>query len=159
MILALDKNISECLAQIQDDVPQLKQRLIALQIVLANVWQTIGQVWKIPSLVALAQEVSLISLITLEPPTDYAQALSRLANVATDLQGTGINVEEALKYVAGTKNVQDIIGLDNDQLIRRLSMKWTPNQAFRTGSSFTVQISVVHCRLSSAFNTDIQRQC
>jgi len=59
MMLALDRDVDECLTQSQGDEPQLKQRLIALQILLANVWQTIGQVWRIPTLVTLAQEVSV----------------------------------------------------------------------------------------------------
>lgn len=102
--------------------------------------------------------------VTLEPSLNYLQALSRLSAVtfstnASELRAAGIYVEEALKCVAGTKSVQDIVGLDYDQLIRRLSMKWTPEQAFRTGWSFSVQISFAHYLFCSTINPDFQRQC
>ncbi|KAF9534181.1 hypothetical protein CPB83DRAFT_866446 [Crepidotus variabilis] len=113
MLLALDEASRSGKSQ-----PQLRQRVLAMKTIIAHVWLTIAQVWKISELITRA-ESAIASLSTI-PDTG-----------PESLDDVGVNTGDAVALLTSAQSVQEALGMDQEGFIRRFSTKWTPDLAFR----------------------------
>ncbi|KAF4619447.1 hypothetical protein D9613_005352 [Agrocybe pediades] len=115
-----------------DVTPELAQRVIAIKTLIAHVWRTVGQVWKVEELVSLAdQSIESLSSISME----------QTADLRSFLLAQGVNANTALSLLASCPTVQEAAGFDQDALLRRLTQKWTPEMALKhhdNGSGYEV---------------------
>ncbi|KAF8812578.1 hypothetical protein BYT27DRAFT_7183025 [Phlegmacium glaucopus] len=118
MILALDTVVKT----LDCDSAAIGQ-IIAIRIIIAHVWLTIGQVWTVHAVISLAEKA--ISLLSSWPEMTSTQ---EPANVNTC---PGVDTNEALLALTACRTIHDALGIDQEGLHRRLTPKWTPDLALR----------------------------
>lgn len=98
-------------------------QIVTIKTVIAQVWLVIGQTWKIPDLVAIAEQ-AIKSLASSPMPSSAPGLKSSAATLGMDL-------ERALSKVTSCQAIQNAFGTDQDGLARRLTVRWTPELALR----------------------------
>ncbi|KAG1815553.1 uncharacterized protein BJ212DRAFT_1357221 [Suillus subaureus] len=120
-----------------------KQRVKAIQELLARVWLVLGRVWECTELVDLAEKAlsTMEAAPTLPSLPEFIPGVLRPAQREVSFPPMGaeeavgpwsnVNAEEALAILVSSKSVQEATGLDRQALLRRCSAKWTVDMAFR----------------------------
>ncbi|CAA7259894.1 unnamed protein product [Cyclocybe aegerita] len=97
----------------------LLQRIVTIKTVIAHVYLTIGQIWKVQELVGLTEKA--IASLSSFPN----------GNTTSDASPLGLNVDEAVSMLVYSRTIQDAFGMEQEGLLRRLKVQWTPELAFR----------------------------
>ncbi|TFK75768.1 hypothetical protein BDN72DRAFT_809365 [Pluteus cervinus] len=139
-----------------DDVKTV-QRVNAIREVIARAWLFIGQTWDLKELVVLtSQSLSKLSVTLFhspihQPPAELfsppreAIPFPPAEEAKSAAVWSGVDAEVAISIIASSLAIQRATGLTNDDLLRRLSIRWTASTALRdsvertSGFDFTLR--------------------
>ncbi|KAF9821208.1 hypothetical protein IEO21_00816 [Rhodonia placenta] len=112
---------------------------VTIQHMVAQTWATIGRVWKCPDVVGVAEQAtSSLPLQTALPVLPEAKPgtlhtpqipVTLPSEMSDALPALDTNAMQ--QSLACSQNVRDTTGLEQEALIRRLTIHWTPELAFR----------------------------